>query len=216
MGHGCLQNHLGFSNTGKDQKGFHKRGIHDQGDFYKSLLETTVENAQKMRKSDLFMDTPFVDTPFGLAWKHSGAFFTKTPHETGFGGTSSLHSWLVCWNTPRPTRFYAPNLNRNNFWKLEKVVAVQKSVQATFSEKFAKPGESSEFPGSAKCDSCFEFFRDLAKTLENSRHNGDSSGNFPRKVKNSGRIGPCCACFQRLCLCIIMLNRKNCHRGTPS
>ena len=52
---------------GKDQKGFRKRGIHDQGDFYKNLLETTVENALKMRKSDLFMDTPFLDTPFGPA-----------------------------------------------------------------------------------------------------------------------------------------------------
>ena len=27
---------------GKDQKGLHKRGIHDQGDFWKFPLETTV------------------------------------------------------------------------------------------------------------------------------------------------------------------------------
>ena len=48
-------------------KGFQRRGIHDQGDFWKSLLETTVENALKLRKFDLSMDTPFVDTPFGPA-----------------------------------------------------------------------------------------------------------------------------------------------------
>ena len=51
----------------QEPKGFQKRGIHDQGDFWKSPLETTVENALKFRKFDLSMDTPFVDTPFGPA-----------------------------------------------------------------------------------------------------------------------------------------------------
>ena len=30
---------------GKDQKGIYKRGIHDQGDFWKFLLEIAVQNA---------------------------------------------------------------------------------------------------------------------------------------------------------------------------
>ena len=55
------------SRIGKDQKGVHKRGIHDQGDFWKFLSETTVQNAFLLRKSGPFMDTPFVDTPFGPA-----------------------------------------------------------------------------------------------------------------------------------------------------
>ena len=50
---------------GKGQKGPHKRGIHDQGDFWKFPLETTVEFALKSGKFGIFMDTPFVDTPFG-------------------------------------------------------------------------------------------------------------------------------------------------------
>ena len=61
-------------NFGEDQKGFHKRGSHDQGDFCKSLLEATAENAHKFMKFDLFMDTPFVDTPFGPAGKFRGNF----------------------------------------------------------------------------------------------------------------------------------------------
>ena len=32
---------------GNDQKGLHRRGIHDQGDFWKFPLETTVKNALK-------------------------------------------------------------------------------------------------------------------------------------------------------------------------
>ena len=44
-----------------------KRGIRDHGDFCRFLLEATVENALKMGKLDLFMDTPFEDTPFGPA-----------------------------------------------------------------------------------------------------------------------------------------------------
>ena len=44
-------NHIAFSDrvikrtkpfVGKDQKGLHKRGIHDRGDFWKFPLETTV------------------------------------------------------------------------------------------------------------------------------------------------------------------------------
>ena len=46
---------------GKDQKGRHKRGIHDQGDFCNFLLEAAVQNGQKLSKFDLVMDTPLVD-----------------------------------------------------------------------------------------------------------------------------------------------------------
>ena len=34
--------HLRVFFFGKDQKGIYKRGIHDQGDFWKFLLETAV------------------------------------------------------------------------------------------------------------------------------------------------------------------------------
>ena len=34
--------HVGAASIGKGQKGLHKRGIHDQGDFWKFPLETTV------------------------------------------------------------------------------------------------------------------------------------------------------------------------------
>ena len=43
----------------QDPKGFHRRGIHDQGDFWKFLLETTEQNALNQGKFDLFIDTPF-------------------------------------------------------------------------------------------------------------------------------------------------------------
>ena len=70
-------------NIGKDQKGLHKRGIHDQGDFYKNLLEMIMQNALKMRKSDLFMDTPFVDTPFGPAREQNGVLRKATEKVPG-------------------------------------------------------------------------------------------------------------------------------------
>ena len=60
---------------GRDQKGFPKTGIHDQGDFWNCLLETTVKNPLKLGKCDLVMDTPFVDTPFGPARKRGLTFF---------------------------------------------------------------------------------------------------------------------------------------------
>ena len=39
---GKISGTLKWATLGKDQKGLHKRGIHDQGDFWKFLLETTV------------------------------------------------------------------------------------------------------------------------------------------------------------------------------
>ena len=67
----CPLAFLGFfrPKLGKGHKGFHKRGIHDQGDFWKFLLETTVDSALKLGKFDLFMDTPCVETPLALPEK---------------------------------------------------------------------------------------------------------------------------------------------------
>ena len=48
---------------GKDQKGFHKKGIHDQGDFYKNLLETTVEKMPKKRGNLTFSWIPLLWIP---------------------------------------------------------------------------------------------------------------------------------------------------------
>ena len=39
---GGLGGRFGVIFLGKDQKGLRKRGIHDQGDFWTFLLETTV------------------------------------------------------------------------------------------------------------------------------------------------------------------------------
>ena len=49
---------------GKDQKGLHKRGIHDQGDFWKFPLETTVEKCPIIREIWPFHGYPFCGYPF--------------------------------------------------------------------------------------------------------------------------------------------------------
>ena len=48
---------------GKGQKGFHKRGIHDQGDFWKNLLETTVQTCHKIRQIWPFYGHPSLWIP---------------------------------------------------------------------------------------------------------------------------------------------------------
>ena len=85
---------LSLPNTiiGKDQKGFHRRGIHDQGNFYQNLWKTTVQNALKMRRSDLFMDTPFVDTPFGPA-RHKNPWTRKNAQKTRNSFPSKTRKW---------------------------------------------------------------------------------------------------------------------------
>ena len=51
----------------------------------KTLLETTVSDALKLGKSDLFMDTPFVDTPFSPARWNSGGGVAKCTEVRGVG-----------------------------------------------------------------------------------------------------------------------------------
>ena len=84
--------------------GFHKRGIDDDGDYFKCA---------KIGESELFMDTPFVDTPFGPACpkdKENREMFEKAGTPWKNKGVRRGWTYLRLWiHLP----FAAPNARRD-------------------------------------------------------------------------------------------------------